>query len=92
MFGDFLKPQTKKYARNVLNETALTWKTTCKSSASTCPWLRNAHPKGHGCYAAVVVSDVDPLLQETSVFRKGTRYPAVLRFSNGRGPAFSVTS
>ena len=48
--------------------------------------MRDQHAKSHGCVKAeFIVRDDLPAEFTTSLFRPGARYPAIVRFSNGKG-------
>lgn len=64
----------------------------CEMKVSDCstPAMRDQHAKTHGCVSAeFIVRDDLPAEFTTDLFRPGARYPATLRFSNGRGTAGS---
>ncbi|MDE5455803.1 catalase [Bradyrhizobium sp. CSA112] len=64
----------------------------CEMKVSDCstPAMRDQHAKTHGCVKAEFIVRKDlPIEFTTDLFRPGARYPATLRFSNGRGTAGS---
>ncbi|MEH2625306.1 hypothetical protein V1292_003361 [Bradyrhizobium sp. AZCC 1719] len=64
----------------------------CEMKVSDCsvPAMRDQHAKTHGCVKAeFIVRDDLPAEFTTDLFRPGARYPAMVRFSNGRGTAGS---
>jgi catalase len=64
----------------------------CEMKVSDCsvPAMRDQHAKTHGCVKAeFIVRDDLPAEFTTDLFRPGARYPATVRFSNGRGTAGS---
>ena len=60
----------------------------CATKLSDCfaNAMRDQHAKSHGCVKAeFIVRDDLPAEFTTSLFRRGARYPAIVRFSNGLG-------
>jgi len=64
----------------------------CEMKVSDCsaPAMRDQHAKSHACVTAeFIVRDDLPAEFTTDLFRPGARYPATVRFSNGRGRPYS---
>ena len=61
-----------------------------KVSDGSAPAMRDQHAKSHACVTAEFTVREDlPAEFQTDLFRPGERYPATVRFSNGRGRPYS---
>jgi hypothetical protein len=75
-----------RHMARIAAEAVITNYCNAKVSDVSVPAMRDQHAKSHGCVTAeFTVCDDLPAEFTTDLFRRGARYPAIVRFSNGVG-------